>query len=146
MVVRGAPAIGVAAAYGMALAAVIQRQRFRSPQLLSRIARGGSRSGRRPAHCGKFALGCTAHAVAAKKPVDHVDELRSLVTLANQMADEDVAINRRMSEYGAALIDDGDTIIHHCNTGALAVVDWGTALGRHPHGARTGQAHPCAGR
>jgi len=45
------------------------------------------------------------------------------------MADEDVAINRRMSEFGAALINDGDTIIHHCNTGALAVVDWGTALG-----------------
>jgi methylthioribose-1-phosphate isomerase len=51
------------------------------------------------------------------------------VLLANQMADEDVAINRRLSEYGAALIEDGDTIIHHCNTGALAVVDWGTALG-----------------
>jgi methylthioribose-1-phosphate isomerase len=51
------------------------------------------------------------------------------LVLANQMADEDVAINRRLSEYGAALIEDGDTIIHHCNTGALAVVDWGTALG-----------------
>jgi methylthioribose-1-phosphate isomerase len=34
-----------------------------------------------------------------------------------------------MAEHGAALIDDGDTIIHHCNTGALATVDWGTALG-----------------
>jgi len=41
-----------------------------------------------------------------------------------------------MGEHGAALIDDGDTIIHHCNTGALAVVDWGTALGviRTAHG------------
>ena len=38
-------------------------------------------------------------------------------------------INKRMAEHGATLIDDGDTIIHHCNTGALATVDWGTALG-----------------
>src|SRR5688500_6317736 len=44
-------------------------------------------------------------------------------------ADEDVEINKRMAEHGAKLIDDGDTIIHHCNTGALATVDWGTALG-----------------
>jgi methylthioribose-1-phosphate isomerase len=59
-----------------------------------------------------------------------LDQLRDLVLAeANRMADEDVAINRRMGEYGSTLIDDGDTIIHHCNTGALAVVDWGTALG-----------------
>ena len=45
------------------------------------------------------------------------------------MADEDVAINRQMAVHGAGLIQDGDTIIHHCNTGALAAVDWGTALG-----------------
>jgi methylthioribose-1-phosphate isomerase len=48
---------------------------------------------------------------------------------AQRIADEDVEINKRMAEHGAALIDDGDTIIHHCNTGALATVDWGTALG-----------------
>ena len=45
------------------------------------------------------------------------------------MADEDVEINLRMAGHGAGLIQDGDTIIHHCNTGALAAVDWGTALG-----------------
>ncbi len=38
-------------------------------------------------------------------------------------------INKRMAEHGATLLEDGDTVIHHCNTGALAVVDWGTALG-----------------
>ena len=48
---------------------------------------------------------------------------------AQRIADEDVAINKRMAEHGAALINDGDTVIHHCNTGALATVDWGTALG-----------------
>ncbi|MFU8773675.1 MAG: S-methyl-5-thioribose-1-phosphate isomerase, partial [Anaerolineales bacterium] len=45
------------------------------------------------------------------------------------IADEDVAINQRMASHGAELIDDGDVILHHCNTGALATVDWGTALG-----------------
>jgi methylthioribose-1-phosphate isomerase len=48
---------------------------------------------------------------------------------AQRLADEDVALNRRMGFNGAALVRDGDTILHHCNTGALATVDWGTALG-----------------
>jgi methylthioribose-1-phosphate isomerase len=58
------------------------------------------------------------------------DDFRFLVLAeAQRIADEDIIINKRMGERGAALINDGDTIIHHCNTGALAVVDWGTALG-----------------
>ena len=52
-----------------------------------------------------------------------------LLQEAQRMADDDVETNKRMGRNGAALIDDGDTIIHHCNTGALAAVDWGTALG-----------------
>ncbi|HMA08813.1 MAG TPA: S-methyl-5-thioribose-1-phosphate isomerase, partial [Ramlibacter sp.] len=56
--------------------------------------------------------------------------LRQLVlSEAQRIADEDVEINKRMAAHGAALIESGDTIIHHCNTGALAAVDWGTALG-----------------
>ncbi len=58
------------------------------------------------------------------------DNLRQVVLdEAQRIADEDVAINKRMGEHGAELINDGDTILHHCNTGALAAVDWGTALG-----------------
>ena len=58
------------------------------------------------------------------------EELRAAVLAeAQKIADEDVEINKRMTQYGAALIEDGDTVIHHCNTGALATVDWGTALG-----------------
>jgi methylthioribose-1-phosphate isomerase len=48
---------------------------------------------------------------------------------AQHIADDDVKLNRRMGFNGAELIADGDTILHHCNTGALATVDWGTALG-----------------
>jgi len=59
-----------------------------------------------------------------------VSELKAfLLQLAKDLADEDVATNIRISEFGAALIEDGDHIVHHCNTGALATVDYGTALG-----------------
>jgi methylthioribose-1-phosphate isomerase len=53
----------------------------------------------------------------------------ALVAEAQRIADEDVEVNRRIGAHGAALIRDGDIIIHHCNTGALATVDYGTALG-----------------
>ena len=57
-------------------------------------------------------------------------ELRQLVlNEAQKIADEDIAVNQQMARYGAELIQDGDPVIHHCNTGALATVDWGTALG-----------------
>ncbi len=60
----------------------------------------------------------------------NVDDLRSaLLAEAEALADEDVAINRRMGFNGAALIPDGANLLHHCNTGALAAVDFGTALG-----------------
>ena len=52
-----------------------------------------------------------------------------LLAEAQALADEDVEVNKRLGEHGAALIRDGDTILHHCNTGALATVDYGTALG-----------------
>jgi methylthioribose-1-phosphate isomerase len=59
-----------------------------------------------------------------------VDSIRDdILEEAQRICDEDVEINKKMANYGAALIDDGDTIIHHCNTGSLATVDWGTALG-----------------
>ena len=48
---------------------------------------------------------------------------------AQRIADEDVENNKAMGSFGAELIQDADTVIHHCNTGALATVDYGTALG-----------------
>jgi methylthioribose-1-phosphate isomerase len=58
------------------------------------------------------------------------DDLRAaLLNAAQKIADDDVEINKRIGAHGAALIHDGDTVLHHCNTGALATVDYGTALG-----------------
>ena len=52
-----------------------------------------------------------------------------MIRLAQTMADEDVQINKQMAQYGASLIPQQANVIHHCNTGALATVDIGTALG-----------------
>jgi methylthioribose-1-phosphate isomerase len=53
----------------------------------------------------------------------------ALLEEAQALADQDVEINKRLGQHGATLVQDGDTILHHCNTGALAAVDYGTALG-----------------
>jgi methylthioribose-1-phosphate isomerase len=59
-----------------------------------------------------------------------VDAIRAaLETEAQAIADDDVAVNRKMGNYGQQVIQDGDNILTHCNAGALATVDYGTALG-----------------
>jgi len=129
MVVRGAPAIGAAAAYGMALAARNSNARdaagLREDLRTSAQVLGDARP-----TAVNLAWALMRVMRIAEQFEGDVDRLRDLVLSEAQMiADEDVAVNRRIGEYGASLIEDGDTIIHHCNTGALATVDWGTALG-----------------
>jgi len=129
MVVRGAPAIGTTAAYGLALAAC--KSDAKDPEKLReelRLAAQGLNASRPTAVNLAWALKRLQPVYEA--PAATCDEMRRrLVAEALRIADEDVATNLRMAEIGAELIRDGDTIIHHCNTGALAVVDWGTALG-----------------
>jgi methylthioribose-1-phosphate isomerase len=68
--------------------------------------------------------------VARADTYSNAKEIRqALLAEAQRIADEDVANNQAMGKHGATLIRDGDTILHHCNTGALATVDYGTALG-----------------
>lgn len=130
MVVRGAPAIGAAAAFGMALAGYesassSSRELFTDLRTAANTLKAARPTAVNLAWAVDRILGKAA--VAVDK---NADEIRQLVLdEAQRIADEDVEINKRMAEHGAALIDDGDTIIHHCNTGALATVDWGTALG-----------------
>ena len=67
--------------------------------------------------------------IATSGEFNNPDDLRHvLLAAAQQIADDDVAVNSRMGAHGAALVDDGATVLHHCNTGALATVDYGTAL------------------
>lgn len=129
MVVRGAPAIGVAAAYGMALAALHSGATTRENLLADLAEAGNVLNQSRPTAVNLF-WAVQRMQEAAQQNEGRPEEIReALVRLAGEMADEDVATNKRMAEYGAALIEDGDTIVHHCNTGALATVDYGTALG-----------------
>lgn len=131
MVVRGAPAIGAAAAFGLALAGFESASNSTSSLLADLQSASATLKAARPTAVNlAWALDRVMAVVTGKSGEGSADGLRQLVLdEAQKLADEDVAINKRMAEHGAALIDDGDTIVHHCNTGALATVDWGTALG-----------------
>ena len=129
MVVRGAPAIGATAGFGLALAARESVATSTSGMLADLEAASTVLKAARPTAVnltwGLERVICTAYSV--KGGVEDLQQ--AVLEEAQRIADEDVEINKRMAEHGATLIDDGDTIIHHCNTGALAAVDWGTALG-----------------
>ena len=129
MVIRGAPAIGAAAAFGMALAGFNSDART-IEELQNDLSEAGETLNKARPTAVNLSWAVRQMLKAAEDFDGSADELRAyLLTLAKKIADEDVEINKRMAENGAALIDDGDNIIHHCNTGALATVDWGTALG-----------------
>lgn len=128
MAVRGAPAIGAAAAYGLALAARNSRAADRAGLWRAlEEATAILRAARPTAVNLAWALERVLRRCAAESDPDAIRE--ATLAEAQAIADEDVAVNRRLGEVGAALIPDDATILHHCNTGALATVDYGTALG-----------------
>jgi len=130
MVVRGAPAIGVAAAFGLALAAFKScAQTVDALHVDLQTAASTLKAARPTAVNLAWAVERILQSVDRYSGAS-ADDLRQYVLAeAQKLADEDVEINKRMAAHGAELIADGDTIVHHCNTGALATVDWGTALG-----------------
>jgi methylthioribose-1-phosphate isomerase len=130
MTVRGAPAIGATGAFGLALAA--QTSRAATLDALLTDLREAARvlKASRPTAVNLAWAVDKLMALAESGEVSNPDDLRALLLqTAQQIADDDVALNRRMGYIGAELVRDGDTILHHCNTGALAAVDFGTALG-----------------
>lgn len=129
MVVRGAPAIGASAAFGLSLAAQ-QSRANKVDDLIADLNEAADilNAARPTASNLNWALERILSEIASIE--GDVDDIKQAVLdQAQTIADEDIEINKRMARHGASLIDDGDTIIHHCNTGALATVDWGTALG-----------------
>ena len=134
MVVRGAPAIGATAAFGLALAGFESASTSTRDLLADLQAAGATLKAARPTAVNlAWAVDRVMSSLSRRERVEgegDVDSMRQFILdEAQRIADEDVEINKRMAAHGATLIDDGDTIIHHCNTGALAAVDWGTALG-----------------
>ena len=130
MVIRGAPAIGAAAGFGLALAGLQSAATTRSDLRRDLDAAAEVLRQSRPTAVNLFWAIDRMLRSADRDELRTADDVReALIAEAQKIADEDVEINKRMAEHGAALVKDGDTILTHCNTGALAVVDYGTALG-----------------
>lgn len=128
LIVRGAPAIGVSGAFGLALAALQSKANSKEDMIKDLEKAKKILFETRPTavnlawgldHIMKIALACKT-----------VDEIKtSVVSEAKKMAEDDIIINKTMGKYGSTLFDNNDTIMTHCNAGALATVAYGTALG-----------------
>ena len=127
MKVRGAPAIGIVAAYGIALGAQGMETSSKDEFLVQLNQVMQTFAATRPTAVNLF------HTIdRMKKAVagDSVPELkRALVDEAKQIHEEEIEATRRLSQLGAELIQDGFTILTHCNAGPLATAGYGTALG-----------------
>lgn len=128
MRVRGAPALGVAAAYGVALAAQEIDARSRE-EFLSRLRSASDALGAtRPTAVNLFWALDRMRRVA--DAVEDVADMRAaLLDEAKSIDAENELADRKLSGYGADLIRDGFTILTHCNAGALATAGYGTAVG-----------------
>ncbi len=124
MVIRGAPAIGVAAAMGIALG----MQQARSADEFDEICE--TLAGTRPTAVNLFWAIERMRRVFSELGGRALEEIRErLVAEAQQIRLEDLAINQCIGRNGAPLIPDGKTVLTHCNAGALATAGYGTALG-----------------
>jgi methylthioribose-1-phosphate isomerase len=129
MKLRGAPLIGVAAAYGLALTAFRSKAETRE-QLLKELEESAAVLRKtRPTAVNLFWAIDRVMKKAQKTAGTKAALAEAVVAEAQKMADEDVETNRRMGKHGATLIEDGDVVLTHCNAGSLATVDYGTALG-----------------
>lgn len=133
MYIRGAPAIGAAAAFGMALAA--QQSEAATPgELLADLDTAAQvLSATRPTAVNLFwAIDRMVQSAQGSTQLEVAGIVEELIAEAKGIADEDVDINRRMGAHGATLVEAGSSrpcnILTHCNAGALATVDYGTAL------------------
>jgi methylthioribose-1-phosphate isomerase len=128
MVVRGAPAIGVAAAFGLVLAVQGAKKRKRSWRNAFEEA-ASELAGTRPTAVNLFWAIGRMRTAGASLPDDPDAAAAGLEKEAQAIFDEDVAANRAMGAHGAKLIPAQASVLTHCNAGALATAGYGTALG-----------------
>jgi len=130
MKIRGAPLMGAAAAYGLALTASHSRASTKE-ELLKQIQDSVRLLKQtRPTGANLFWAVDRILKRISEVTDSSVDAVRDLiVTEAQRVADEDVEMNKKIGEHGSRLIANGEAILTHCNAGALATVDYGTALG-----------------
>ncbi|MDH3824813.1 MAG: S-methyl-5-thioribose-1-phosphate isomerase, partial [Nitrosopumilus sp.] len=128
LVVRGAPAIGVSGAFGLALAS-IQSKATTKEQLLEDLEKAKAILFETRPTAVNLSWGLERIMKIARSG-DSVEQIIELVIdEAKKMADQDIEINKTMGKNGSELFDNNDTIMTHCNAGALATVAYGTALG-----------------
>lgn len=127
MVVRGAPAIGAAGAFGMALAALHSPATDRDGLLIDLAQAKVVLDAARPTAVNLS--WATARVLEHARRVSASNLAAEVIAEAQRIADEDVAINRRMGAFGAEIVPDHANILTHCNAGSLATVDYGTTLG-----------------
>lgn len=126
--VRGAPALGAAGAYGVALAADLSRTTNALEMMADLEAAADMIKASRPTAV-NLSWGVD-RAISAAALGETVEEIRQrALAEAEDMAQEDIRINKLIGKNGAKLLDDGDHVLTHCNAGRLACVGWGTALG-----------------
>jgi methylthioribose-1-phosphate isomerase len=126
--VRGAPALGAAGGFGVALLARTLKAQKLQDYTGSLRDQADKLKGVRPTAV-NLSWGVERVLERALTGKDRA-EVEALALLeAKALADEDVAQCRAIGEHGASLLKDGDTVLTHCNAGRLACVDWGTALG-----------------
>ncbi|KUK66972.1 MAG: Methylthioribose-1-phosphate isomerase, partial [Mesotoga infera] len=129
MVVRGAPAIGASAAFGYLLGAR-EAQAGSEEMFFGHMVLVKKRlSESRPTAVNLFwALDRMERTLNSLRKLERNDLIASLESEALRIATEDIEINKAIGKNGAAIVRDGDGILTHCNAGALATVDYGTAL------------------
>jgi methylthioribose-1-phosphate isomerase len=128
LAVRGAPAIGVAAAYGLALGLRAERDAGRLAARFDEVSR--LLASTRPTAVNlRWALEHGRRVFAQNAPRGPEAATAALLDWARGLHAEDVRINRRIGEHGAALFAPGTRVLTHCNTGSLATAGYGTALG-----------------
>ena len=128
LVVRGAPAIGVSGAFGLALAS-LQSDATEKDDLILYMKNAKKILFETRPTAVNLAWGLDKIMDVANQATT-VDQIKnSVVECAKKMAEEDIQINMTMGKNGSELFDDNDTIMTHCNAGALATVGYGTALG-----------------
>ena len=128
LVVRGAPAIGVSGAFGMALAA-LQSKATTNEELIEDLEKAKKVLFETRPTAVNLAWGLERIMEVARKGNDVSEIKDSIIQTAKKMADKDVETNMKMGKCGVELFENNDTVMTHCNAGALATVAYGTALG-----------------
>ena len=129
MKIRGAPLIGVAAAFGLALTACHSKAKDREELIEEMKGSAEVLRKSRPTAVNLFWAVDRILERAEETLGNATDVAEAVVDEAQKMAEEDVEVNRKMGEHGARLIKNGDVVLTHCNAGSLATVEYGTALG-----------------